>query len=262
MDHEPLAPELDERQRAQALEGRLRRLAREQRAEQRERDPAQDRGGVERLAGRAVEAVEPQLGELLGDGRQHRVLGRIGPLAHRRGRELQRQRMAAHEAVDPLGLRLVEPGAAQHLGRVGGRERAERDRLQQLAERRPPRRARRVARGDHDPRVGRQRGQEGQPQPAVEQPQPLGVVDHEQERRARVELPHRGEERVRRGLDLAAVDRDDGGAARAGLGAKGTEQRRLAGAGDPVDDDHRRRVVEQPGQLGVAADHRRAALGQ
>ena len=115
------------------------------------------RGRVERRARRRVEPVEVERGELLRDGRQDRVLGRVRALADRRRRELQRQRVAAHEAVDPLGLRLVEPGAAQHLGGVGGRERAERHRAQQLAERRAPDRARRVARGDHDARVRGQR---------------------------------------------------------------------------------------------------------
>ena len=117
-------------------------------AEQGQRHAAQHAGGVERLARLGVEPVQPQGGELLHDGREHGVLGRVRPLAHRRGRELQRQRMAADEAVDPLGLRLVEPGAEQHLGGVGGRQRPERDRAQELAERGSPDGAGRVARAD------------------------------------------------------------------------------------------------------------------
>ena len=135
--------------------------------------------------------------------------------------------MPAHEAVDPLGLRLVEPGPAQHLGRVRRRQRPERHRTQQLAERRAPHGARRVARGEDDARVLGQRGQERLAQPAIEQPQPLGGVDHEDDRAAgggerRLDG---GEEALRRRLDRATVDGHDGGAALGRLRAEGPQQR-------------------------------------
>jgi hypothetical protein len=264
MDDEALAPELDEGQRREPRERRLRRLVRQQRREQRERDAAQDGRRVERLARRRVEPVEVERRQLLHDRRQDRVLRRVRPLVERRRRELERQRMAAHEAVDPLGLRLVQPGPAEHLGRVGRLQRAERERPQQLAERRPPDGARRVAGGDHDARVLGQRGQEGQAQPPVEQAQALGVVDHQHHRSAgAVQIaPDGGEEALRRRLDLAAVDGDDRHAARGRLAAQRAEERGLARAGDAVDDDDGRRVVEQGGELVVAADDARTPLGQ
>ena len=174
--------------------------------------------------------------------------------------------MPAHEAVDPRGLVLVEPGPAQDLGRVRRRQRPERHRAQQLAERRAPDGARRVARRDDDARVRGQRGQERQPQPAVEQPQPLGGVDHEHDRA--VDGGERrldgGEEALRRRLDPAPVDGDDGRAALGRLGSEGAQQRGLAGAGDAVDHGHERPVVvEQRGQrrqLVLAADQRGAPL--
>ena len=218
------------------------------------------------VARRRVEAVEVERRELLDDRRQHRVLGRVRALADRRRRQLQRQRVAADEAVDPFGLRLVEPGAAEHLGGGGRRERAERHREQQLAERRAPDRARRVARGEHDAGVLGQRGQEALAQPAVEQPQPLGGVDGEDDRpvgggERRLD---RGEEALRRRLDGAPVDGDDGGAALAGLRDERAQQRGLPGAGDAVDHGHERPTgVEQRGErreLVVAAGQRRAPL--
>ena len=74
--------------------------------------------------------------------------------------------------------------------------------------------------------------------------------------------PDGGEEALRRRLDLAAVDGHDVRAARGRLGAERAQQRGLARAGDAVDDHHGRRVVEQRGELLVAADHRRAPLGE
>ena len=171
--------------------------------------------------------------------------------------------MPAHEAVDPLGLRLVEPRAAQHLGGVGGRERAQRHGAQQLPERRAPDGARRVTGGEHDARVLGQRGQERQAQPAVEQAQALGVVDEQDDRPVGLQpAPDGGEEALRRRLDLAPVDGHDGRAARGRLAAERAQERGLARAGDAVDDHHGRRVVEQRGELVVAADHVRAPLGE
>ena len=268
VDHEPLAPELGERQRRQALERGLGRLARHDRAEQRERDAPQHRGGVQRLARGGVEPVEVERRELLHDGRQDRVLAGVRAGAHGRGRELQRQRVPAREAVDPGRLRLVEAGAPQDLAGVGGRERAERDDEQQLPERAAPGGAGRVARGEHDARPLRQRGQQLGAQPAVDQPQPLGRVDHEHDRavRGRHAVADGGQEAVRGRLDRAPVDRDHGRAARGRLGPERAQQRGLARAGDPVHDGRERPAglehAEQRRELRVAAGERRAPLGQ
>ena len=256
MDDEALPAELDERQRVQPRERVLRALFWKQRAEQRERHAAKDRGGVEHLARLRVEPVEVQRREFLHHGRQDRVLGRVGALAHGGGGELERERVAAHEAVDPFDLVGVEPGRAKHLGRIGRRQRPQRDREQELPERGPPDRAGRVAGGDHDPNVLGQRGQELQPQPAVEQPQPLGGVDHKHVER--IEVADRGEEALRGRLDPAAVDRHD---PLGQLGPEGAQQRRLAGAGHAVDHGHVRPVAQR-GKLVLAADERAAALGQ
>ena len=105
VDDEALAAQLDEGQRPQPLERRGRRLARQNAGEQRQRHAAQHAGRVERLARAGVEPVEVERGELLHDRRQHRVLGRVRPLADGRRRELERERVAADEAVDPRGLR-------------------------------------------------------------------------------------------------------------------------------------------------------------
>ena len=264
MDDEPLAAELDERQRAQPLEGIRRR--RQHAAEQGQRHSAQDAGGVERCARLGVEPVEVQRGKLLHDGRKHRVLGRVRPLAESRGGELQGQRVTANEAVDPLGLCLVEPRAEQHLGGVGRRQRAERDGAQQLPERGAPDGARCVARTDHDTCVRRQRREEGLAEPAVEQTQVLRGVDAHH-RAAVAELRRDGGEEARgRRLDRSPVDRDHHSAALRSLSPERAQQRRLPRARDAVGHRHDRSVVvQQPAQgseLGVAADHGRPALGQ
>ena len=110
--------------------------------------------------------------------------------------------------------------------------------------------------------------QERQAQPAVEQAQALGGVDHEHDRAVgglEAGLDG-GAEALRRRLDRAAVDGHDDGAARRRLGAEGAQQRGLARAGDAVDDGHERPVVveqrEQRIQLALAADQRGAPLGQ
>ena len=171
-------------------------------------------------------------------GRQDRVLGRVGALAHGRRRELQRQRVAVDEAVDPRGLLVVEARAAQHLGGVArapaGRRGTD---AQQLAERRAPRGARRVARRHDDARVPGQRGQQLQAQPPVDEPQALGGVDRHhhgaRQRRERggetlercVDAAGEGGEEARgRGLDLAAVDGDERRAALDGLDAEGPQR--------------------------------------
>ena len=282
MDDQALAAELDERQRGQARERRLRRLAGHQRLQQRERDAPQHRRGVERLAGRRVEPVEVQPGELLHDRRQDRVLRRVRARLQRGGGELERQRMPAGEAVDPGRLLLVEPRAAQHLVRVRRRERAERHGAQQRAERGPPGGARRVAGGEHDAHMRGQRGQQLAAQPAVDQAQPLrGVDDEHRGRRARGreeaagrraavgKIPacggvQRGLEAGRRRLDRATVDSDHGRAARGRLPAERPQQRGLAGPGDAVHDRRERAVVlehaQQRGQLRLAPDEGGAAL--
>ena len=267
VDHQALAPELDERQRRQARERHRRRVAGHERTQQRERHAAQHARRVERLASSAVEPVEVERRELLDDGRQDRVLGRVRPRADGRGGQLQRQRVPAREAVDPRRLFLVEPGAAQHLGRVCRRERAERHGAQQLAEGGAPDGAGGVAGREHDARVRRQRGQEVLAQPAVEQPQALGGVDDEHRRGARREpVADRAGEALRGRLDRAAVDGDDRRAALGRLGPEGAQQRGFARPGDAVHDGGQRPVVleqaEQGGELGLAADDGRAALGE
>jgi hypothetical protein len=268
VDDQALAPQLDEGKRREPLERRLRGLPGEQRAEQRERDAAQDAGGVERLPRGRLEPVEVERRELLHDRREHRVGGCVGALPDGRGGQLERQRVAAHEAVDPLGLSLVEARPPQHLGGVGGRQRPERHRPHQRAERRAPDGAGRVARGEHDASVLRQRRQELQPQPAVEQPQPLCGVDQQHDRAVGgcQRRLHRGQEAVRRRLDHAPVDGDDGRAARAGLGPEGAQQRRLARARHAMDDGHERPVVveqrRERRQLLLATDERGAPLRQ
>ena len=120
VDDEALAPELDEGQRREPGEGVLRRgwgsTAPSSESVMRRRTEVASRASASR-----VEAVEVERGELLHDRRQDGVRGRVGALVHRRGCELQRQRVAVDEAVDPCGLLLVEARAAQHLGGVAGR---------------------------------------------------------------------------------------------------------------------------------------------
>ena len=157
-------------------------LAGQQRAEQRQRDAAQHRGRVEHLARRGSSPSRysaasscTTVGSTASSGASGR--SRTADAASCSDSGCPRTKRLTHSACV-----LVEPGAAQHLGRVGGRQRPERHGAQQLAERRPPDGARRVARGDHDARVRGQRRQERLAQPAVEQPQPLGGVDHEHDR--------------------------------------------------------------------------------
>ena len=261
MDDQALAPQFDEWQRLQPCEC-VPRVIREQRRQQRERDTAQDRRRVQDRARRRVEPVEVERREFLHDGRQDRVLRGVRALAQRRRRQLQRERMPAHEAVDPLGLGLVEPGPAEHFGRVGERQRPERHGKQQLAERRPPDGAGRVARGQDHAGMSGQRRQERLTQPPVQQPQALGGVDHEN-----VGVVARGgPESLRRRLDRPAVDGHHARAARHRLRPEGPQERGLARAGDAVHDGHERPVVveelAQRGELLVAADERAAPLGE
>ena len=180
VDDEPLAAELDEGQRREAGEGVLRRYIGQQRRQQREGDAAQDAGRVQRFARRGVEAVEVERGELLHDGRQHGVRGCVRALAHGRRRELQRERVAVDEAVDPRRLRARRgPRGAAPRRRRARRQRADGHDAQELAEGRAPRGAGRVARGHDDARVGGQRRQQLQAQPRVDEPQALGGVDRQ-----------------------------------------------------------------------------------
>ena len=187
--------------------------------------------------------------------------------------------MAVDEAVDPCGLLFVEPGTQQHLGGILRCERPDGHGPQQLAERRPPRRARRVARRHDDARVPGQRRQELLAQPRVDEPQAFGGVDRHDDRpgqlgecrrsavRRRAEAALEGGEEARgRGLDLAAVDGDERCAALDGLDPEGPYERRLARAGHAVRDGHERPVVgeqrAEARELAVAADDGAAALGQ
>ena len=278
VDDEAFPPELDERQRAQPREGLLRRLVGQQRGEQRERHAAQHRGGVQRAARRGLQPVEVQRGELLQHGGRHGAGGRAGPLADRRRAELQRQRMAAREAVDPRGLGVVEARPVQDLPGGVGLQRPGGDREHQRAERAAPRGAGCVAGGQHDTRVLRQRGEEVPAQPVVDEAQALGGVEHDDHRglvgegghspggRRAGGAPQRGEDALRRRLDVAAVEREHRRAAPGGLGGQRAHERRLARPGDAVHDGQQRAVVveqgQQPRQLGLAADHRRPTLGQ
>ena len=126
MDDEALAAELDERQRVEPRERVLRTLSGSSAPSSESVTRRSTEVGVEHLARLRVEPVEVQRRELLHHGRQDRVLGRVRALAHGRRGELERERVAAHEAVDPFDLVLVEAGGAQHLGRVGRRQRPER----------------------------------------------------------------------------------------------------------------------------------------
>ena len=217
-----------------------------------------------------VEPVEVERGELLHDGRQDRVLGRVRALADRRGRELQRQRVAAHEAVDPLGLRLVEPGAAQHLGGVGGRQRAERHRAQQLAERRAPDGAGRVARGEDDARVRGQRGQEASVRSQPSSSRRRSAVSTTSTTTRRVGGPRLRPTAARKPCGVGSTARPSTATTRRAalgrLGAERPQQRRLARAGDAVDDGHERPVVvEQREQRASSASRPTSvarALGQ
>jgi hypothetical protein len=101
----------------------LRGLIGEQRDEERERDAAPDRRRIEGFPRGRIDPIEVERRKLLHDRRQDGVLGIVEPLADGRARELERQRVAAHEAVDPRGLCLVAPRPAEHLRRVRPRKR-------------------------------------------------------------------------------------------------------------------------------------------
>ncbi len=172
VDEQPVVPELDERQRPQSLERVLRGTLGQHRVEQRERDAANDRRGIQRFAQWRVEHLEVELGQLIEHGLQCDVLELcFWPRAHCGRRELERQRVPARQPVDPLRVGGLEARSRQELlglalGEIPERH-AEHERAP--ARRGVPDRHRRLPPCDHETRVVAQRGCEAPADPAVEQ---------------------------------------------------------------------------------------------
>ena len=278
VDDEPIRPESHERQASEPVEDVLRRRLGEHRGEQRERRPANDRRGVQRLPGRRVEMPQVQLRQLVDDrrdGRRVRVDRRVR--VHRRRRQTQRQRVAANDPVDPFELAAAHALVAQQLQRVVAGEVREQDGPEEAAELERPGVDRRVATGEDDPDVVVEGRHERLAQPRIERPDELVPIEREDDA-----LPERREPRDRavdvrqhlaggrgkpaeeaadRRLDRATVQQHGDGPTLARLDQERLEQPRLADAADAVDEhDQRLDVVEHLAEdepLGVAPDETR-----
>ena len=182
--------------------------------------------------------------------------------------------MAASDPVDAGGVCRRDAGAAQQLLGLVAAEVAERQRLEQVAQRRRPRRDRLVATGKQEPGgVGDAREQH-LADPVVEERERLVVVDREhgpcrlraergRDLRERARLAaelrsERVEEASFRRLDRARVQRHDSGATLTRVRSERREQCRLAHAGETVDEHGNRHIVtdeaQQSGPLAVAPD--------
>ena len=271
MHDQAVVSQLDERKCAQALEGVLRRALGQHRREQRERDPANDRGGVERLARRRLEDVEVELGQLVEYRPQCDVLERGGGArTDGGGRELEREWVSAGEPVHALRVRRIEPLPLQEvlglaLGEIPERQ-AQYERAP--ARRRVPDRDGGLAACQDEARVVAQRGSEEPADPAVEQAQDLVGVDDQHDalaeprqalgrllgaRRRASDGASEGIQESRLGrLDRAAVDLHHRRARVARLAGERLQQRRLADAGDAVhEDDEAAALLERPEQGGL-----------
>ena len=234
-----------------------------------------DRRGVERPPGLAVEPGEVDARQLVDDGAgRERLEVEVGAVRERGGREAQRERMAASDPVDAGGVGRRDAGAAQQLLGVVAAEVAERQRLEQLAQLGRPRRDRLVTTGEQEPRGVGDARQQHLADPVVEQREGLVVVDGEHRpRRLRAERGRdlreraglaaeprgeRVEEASLRRLDRAPIQGHDGGAALTRVRGERREQRRLADAGEAVDEHDDRHVLtdelQQRGPLAVTPD--------
>ncbi|MDZ7732280.1 MAG: hypothetical protein U5R31_03485 [Acidimicrobiia bacterium] len=214
----------------------------------------------------------------LGDGRLLEVDPRA--LGHRRPRDLQQQGMSGDQAVHPLGPGPVE---AEVLEQLEGRRFLQRVQLDRpdgglRRGRRPPGRRRQVPTGRDQSGVRREPGHEVLAQPGVDQSEGLEPVDGQHhpvaepgQRLDRARgvvvsdgLRQRLDEPPRRRLDLAGVELDHRRPA-VELEGERLEQRGLAHAAEPVDEDDQRAVVAEDGpehrQLARSA-HRAAYEGR
>ena len=277
MHDEAVGHEVDERQRAQALEGLPGRLAGQQRPEQRQGGSARHRRGAERPPGRRVEALEVLPREAVDERAQVGpvVAGGPRPAAQGRAGQPQRQRVAVREQVDAG----VQAGVAEQALGVGRGEAAERHLEQRVAVVGGPGAGRRGPPGHQDAGVDGQGRDEGVREPGVEDAQRLAGVEDEEdavavarERRRHGGVrgrtadrgPERRDEAVPGRLDPAAVEGHDPRPRGARVGADGLEQRGLAHPRHAMDDGRDRPVgpdeVQQRLALPVAADQGLGAI--
>ena len=280
-------PELHERQRAQHVEGIVRGYVRQQRREEGKGRPAQRAGGVEHGPGALVEPGKVDPGEFADDGGDRGVGDRqVRAGAPRGGGQPQGQWVAVGEPGDPGGVGFAESFAAQQRIGVCGRQVRERHRGQHVPEVTDPGGDRRLPAGQRQPGVVAQARHQFLPQPGVQQPELLvgienqhhpvteaaervgGVGDrrHRPGRAGRPRPQHpdrpaeRGEEAALGGLDAAAVQADDGGAARSRVLGERGQQRGFPDPRDAVHGHDQRAVAlgqsEQHRPLRLPADHR------
>jgi len=266
---------LDEGQAAKPLEREIGVVPVEHGGEHRARGSAHDRRGVECPPGLTVEAGEIDARQL-GDDRpgRERLEIEIRAVRERGGREAQRERMPSRDPLETDSVRRRDAGAAQQLLGLVTREVAERQRREQVAQLRRPRRDRLVPTRQKQPTgIGNAR-QQHLADPVVEQREGLVVVDgehgpprlprerghdlRERARRAAEPRSERVEEASFRRLDRAPVQGDDDRAAFTRVRCKSHEQRGLAHAGEPVHEHGDGHVLpdelEQRGPLAITTD--------
>ncbi len=271
VDHQPVGAAVDEGERRQAAVERPGVPVREDRRQQGHGRPPHRRRGHERLPrGGVVHALQEVPAQLPDHARDPGVpLSRASGPEGGGGRELQGEGMAPGEGLDPVASVLVDAHPLQQLaGRVVG-EGAQPDGTDQLPPAGPgePRARGRVAARHDQPCVAGEGRDEGAPEPAVQEAQPLVRV-HEEDGR-RVQAIQAADDPLERGvrdveptaqvveeaalarLDVPAVHRDDDGAGVPEPGGQGVEERRLPDARDAVDEADHRAVGVEAGREGV-----------
>ena len=254
MDRKSVVAELDERQPPQAVERILRGHLGQHRGEQRERWPADDRGGIEDLASPGIEDAEIDLGQALDDRLdRHGLEADVRPLRQRGSGESKGQGMTACKSVDrsaasPIQTVLDEEGLGGVARKVLEGHAAEED-----AKGARPARHRRLAPRHDDPHVVAQGRHERLAEPRVQEPQELVRVDDDDDPSTEAAQPgrrglggrevaaclglERGKEPSCRGLDRATIQIEHRRPGAPGLDAERLDQRRLADPRDAMDED-------------------------
>ena len=244
---EPVAAELDERQRPQPGERVAGRLAGQLGAEQRQGRPAGDGRRLEDAPRVRIQRVEVRPRDLLDDRPGRGLLERDArAVADRGAGEDEAERMPAHDAVHPARVLTGEAGGAQDRLRAVGREVLEAHDAHEVAVLAQPGVRRRLAAREHDAHVGGQLGDERPPHPRVEHREELVGVHEEQHPPLLAEpVAERRAQALLRRLHLAPVERDHRDALRGGLAGQPAHERGLADPRDPADVRHDGPVAHQ-----------------
>ncbi len=257
VQHEPVVANLDEREHPKPIERVLRRRVGKHCREERRSRPTHDRRSIERLPRLRIEDAEVELGEALHDRLDRDGFqADVGSTGDCRSREPKRQRMTARDPIDAVGAVVVDPGFLEDDLGLRPRQVAEREVGEQPTQRPRPAGHGRLAPRQHDTDVACKRGQERLAEPRIQQAEQLIRIEDEDHPIAELREPVRGvlrrsqvaarpafecgQEPPLRRLDGPAVETEHRRPVRPGRDFERMGKRRLADAGDPVDEDDER----------------------